>query len=379
VSPAKAAEQDAELAELEALLNDSSLKVDASAKPALPGIAPQSVVEVETPEQDADLTELQALLDAPLRAPADEPTETYSTDDLETARRCIAEHAELGITLRVCDFCSQMSLSGLNAEAIVAMFADRAQDWSDLEGNPRNVRDAEAVNRFIRNHYFSPIDAETAEPETAPAYIAEIDKHLSDRGVSEHCKAKLRAIRDDLIAKYPNVADAEALASVEPEPERTVAVIADAANDAAPEPIEPRGTTRPGGFAREWRQVFDSPQFCGLSFDAQAIVHFAGRRYKGRNNGQIFITLAALQKFGYHFTKHSLPAAAKAAIAAGFLVVTREQRGSIPALYGVTWEPLPGETKPRDTWRTIAPSTRKVRAKSEPCADTVPATIAKTA
>lgn len=91
-----------------------------------------------------------------------------------------------------------------------------------------------------------------------------------------------------------------------------------------------------GWFFRMPVEVLDSPNYCGLSFKARALLFDMGAQYRGNNNGDLAAPWSWMEKRGWK-SKDTLHRALVELLAAGMIVLTRQGGLHCPNLYAVTW------------------------------------------
>ena len=91
-----------------------------------------------------------------------------------------------------------------------------------------------------------------------------------------------------------------------------------------------------GWFFRMPVEVLDSPNYCGLTFKARALLFDMGAQYRGKNNGDFAAPWSWMEKRGWK-SKDTLRNALMELLAAGMIVLTRQGGLHCPNLYAVTW------------------------------------------
>lgn len=97
-----------------------------------------------------------------------------------------------------------------------------------------------------------------------------------------------------------------------------------------------QGRKETGTFLRIPSAVLVSPNFCGLSMKAKALLLDIGARFNGFNNGDLAAPYSWMKARGWR-SKDTLHRALKELREAGMIELTRQGGLHGPSLYGFTW------------------------------------------
>ena len=91
-----------------------------------------------------------------------------------------------------------------------------------------------------------------------------------------------------------------------------------------------------GSFFRVPTQVLDSPNYCGLTFKARALLLDLGAQFRGLNNGDLAAPWTWMKGRGWK-SKDTLRRALLELLAAGMVEQTRQGGLHQPSLFAFTW------------------------------------------
>lgn len=97
-----------------------------------------------------------------------------------------------------------------------------------------------------------------------------------------------------------------------------------------------KGRRDNGSFFRLPTEVLDSPNFCGLSFKARALLLDLGAQFRGGNNGDLAAPWSWMKARGWK-SKDTLTRAIRELLVSGLIEQTRYGGLHCPTLYAVTW------------------------------------------
>lgn len=96
------------------------------------------------------------------------------------------------------------------------------------------------------------------------------------------------------------------------------------------------GRKERGKFLMVPAEVLESPNFCGLSTKAKALVLDIGAKYNGHNNGDLAAPWSWMKQRGWR-SKDTLQRAVHELLTAGMIELTRQGGMHGPNLYAFTW------------------------------------------
>ena len=98
-----------------------------------------------------------------------------------------------------------------------------------------------------------------------------------------------------------------------------------------------------GTFGALYRNIWQHPDYCGLSGSAAKLLMDFMCQYNGHNNGDLTNAFSVLKSRGWQ-SKPTVLRATKELLEARMIVQTREGRflnpGGLCALYAITWKPI---------------------------------------
>lgn len=115
------------------------------------------------------------------------------------------------------------------------------------------------------------------------------------------------------------------------------------------------GRKESGTFMRVPTAVLCSPNFCGLSAKAKALILDIGARYNGHNNGDLAAPWSWMKERGWR-SKDTLHRALTELRGTGMIELTRQGGLHGPSLYAFTWIPIDQCKVGLDVSPTRAPS-----------------------
>lgn len=100
-----------------------------------------------------------------------------------------------------------------------------------------------------------------------------------------------------------------------------------------------KGRKESGTFMKVPTAVLRSPNYCGLSLKAKALILDIGARYNGYNNGDLAAPYSWMQALGWR-SKGTLHNALQELRQAGMIELTKQGGLHGPSLYAFTWLPI---------------------------------------
>ena len=132
--------------------------------------------------------------------------------------------------------------------------------------------------------------------------------------------------------------------------------------------LKNKGRANRGPFLALPREILDSPAWAALTAHEVKLLVDLGAALRGRNNGDLACTWAAMHKRGW-VSRDTLAKALAGLLAKGFISKTRQGYLRLCSLYAVTWLPIDEcEGKldvkpcpvPSNDWRNWQPSQKAI-------------------